>query len=61
MTLDKVEAITAFAKDMSEYLKTSEPTESRVFIRSSIKEIEVRQGKATIHYSMPTEDSPLAG
>ena len=61
VTLDKVETITAFAKDMSEYLKTSEPTESRVFIRSSIKEIEVRQGKATIHYSIPTEDSPLEG
>ena len=44
---------------MSEYLRSSELTESRVFIQSFVKEIEVRPGKATIHYSMPTpEDSP---
>ena len=62
VTLDKVETITAFAKDMSEYLKTSELTESRAFIRSFVKEIEVRPGKATIHYSIPTpEDSPIGG
>ena len=38
---------------MSEYLKTSELTESRAFIHSFIKEIEVRPGKATIHYTIP--------
>ena len=60
--LDKMETITAFAKDTSEYLKTSQLTESRAFIRSFVKEIEVRPGKATIHYSIPTpEDSPIEG
>ena len=62
VTLDKVETIAAFAKDMSEYLKTSELTESRAFIRSFVREIEVKPGKATIHYSIPTpEDSPIGG
>ena len=55
-----MDTITAFAQDMSEYLKTSELTESKAFIRSFVKEIEVRPGKATIHYSIPTpEDSPI--
>ena len=45
---------------MSEYLKISQLTESRAFIRSFVKEIEVRPGKATIHYSISTpEDSPI--
>ena len=36
--------------------------ESRAFIRSFVKEIEVRPGKATIHYTIPTpEDSPIGG
>ena len=62
VTLDKIETITAFAQDMSEYLKTSELTESRAFIRSFVKEIEVRPGKATIHYSISTPgDSPIEG
>ena len=62
VTLDKMETITGFAQDMSEYLKTSELTESRAFIRSFVKEIEVRPGKATIHYTIPTpEDSPIEG
>ena len=49
VTLDKVETITAFARDMSEFLKTSELTESRAFIRSFVKEIQVSPGRATIH------------
>ena len=32
--LDDVEAITAYAQDMSEFLATSEITESKAFIRS---------------------------
>ena len=46
VTLDRMETITAFAKDMSGYLRTSELTESRAFIRSFVKEIEVRPGRA---------------
>ena len=62
VTLDKVETITAFAEDMSEFLKTSQLTESRAFIRSFVKEISVRPGRATIHYSIPTpEDNSIAG
>ena len=62
VTLDKVETIIAFAKDMGEFLKTSELTESRAFIRSFVKEIEVRPGKATIHYAIPTpEDNSIGG
>ena len=38
VTLDRMETITAFAKDMSGYLRTSELTESRAFIRSFVKE-----------------------
>ena len=62
VTLDRMETITAFAKDMSGYLRTSELTESRAFIRSFVKEIEMRPGRATIHYTIPTpEDSPIGG
>ncbi len=62
VTLDRVETITAFAQDMSEYLKTSDLTQSRAFIRSFVKEVAVRPGRATIHYTIPTpEDSPIGG
>ena len=62
VTLDRMETITEFAKDMSEYLKTSELTQSRAFIRSFVKEVAVRPGRATIHYAIPTpEDSPIEG
>ncbi len=54
-----METITAFAKDMSDLLKTSELTESRAFIECFVKEIEVRPGRTVIHYTIPTsEDSP---
>lgn len=39
VTLDKMQTITDFAKDMSEYPKTGELTQSRAFIRSFVKEI----------------------
>ena len=62
MTLGKVETITAFAEEMSEFLKTSELTETRVFVHSFVKQVAVRPGKATIIYAMPTpEDSPMGG
>ncbi len=62
VTLDRMETITAFAQDMSEYLRTSELTGTRAFIRSFVKEIEVSPLKATIHYTIPTpEDSPIGG
>ncbi len=62
VTLDKMERITDFAMEMSEYLKTSAFTESRAFIRSFVKEVTVRPGMATILYTLPTpEDSPIGG
>ena len=60
--LDSADTIAAFAEDMSEFLKTSELTETRAFVHSFVKKIEVRRGKATIVYSIPTpDDSPMGG
>ena len=51
---DSADTIATFAAEMSEFLKTSELTETRAFVRSFVKEIEVRPGKAAIVYSIPT-------
>ncbi len=60
--LDSADVIAAFAKDMSEFLKASELTETKAFVRSFVKEVLVRPGGATIIYSIPTpEDSPIGG
>ena len=60
--LDSADTIAAFAEDMSEYLRTSELTETRAFVHSFVKKIEVKPGKATIVYTIPTpEDSPMGG
>ena len=60
--LDSADTIAAFAAEMSEFLKTSELTETKAFVNSFIKEIEVKPGKAAIVYSIPTpEDSPIGG
>ncbi len=60
--LDNVDTIAAFAEDMSEFLMTSEITESRAFIKSFVKEIVVKPGKATVFYTLPTPpDSPIGG
>ena len=57
-----METITAYAEEMSEYLATSELTESKALIRSFVKEIVVAPGAATIHYTIPTPpDSPNGG
>ncbi len=60
--LDSADVIAAFAQDMSEFLKTSELTETKAFVRSFVKEVLVRPGGATIVYTIPTpEDSPIGG
>ena len=57
--LDRADTIAAFATDRSEYLRTSELTETRTFIRSFVKEIQVSPGNASIVYTIPMpEDSP---
>ena len=60
--LDSVDVIAAFAREMSGFLRTSELTESKAFIRSFVKEITVKPGTATIRYTIPTPpDSPIDG
>ena len=60
--LDSADTIATFAADMSEFLKTSELTQTKAFVHSFVKEIEVRPGRAAIVYSIPTpEDSPMGG
>ena len=55
--LDNVDTIAAFAEDMSDFLMTSEITESRAFIKSFVKEIKVKPGKATVFYTLPISQS----
>ena len=60
--LDSAETIATFAAEMSEFLKTSELTETKAFVRSFVKEIVVKAGRAAIVYSIPTpDDSPAGG
>ena len=60
--LDSADIVAAFAEEMSEFLKTSELTQTRAFVHSFVKEVEVKRGKAAIVYSIPTpDDSPLGG
>ena len=55
--LDNVDTIAAFAEDMSDFLMTSEITESRAFIKSFVKEITVKPGKAVVYYTIPISQS----
>ena len=58
--LDKAEVVAEFAADMAEFLRTSDITESKAFLRTFIKQIAVEPGRATIHYTIPMpEDSPI--
>ena len=60
--LDSADTIAAFANEMGEFLKTSELTETKAFVRSFVKEVLVKPGGATIVYTLPTpEDSPIGG
>ena len=60
VVLDDVETITAYAEDMSQFLKESELTERRAFIETFVKEIKVRPGNAVVRYSVPMpKDSPI--
>ena len=60
--LDSADTVATFAAEMSDFLKNSELTETRAFVHSFVKEIEVKPGKAAIVYSIPTpEDSPIGG
>ncbi len=62
VVLDSADTIAAFAEEMSEFLKTSELTETRAFVNSFVKEVVVKPGKAAVIYTLPTpEDSPIRG
>ncbi len=54
--LDDVNTITAYAKEMSDFLSESEPTERRAFIKSFVKEIVVMPGDALLRYTIPMPD-----
>ena len=55
--LDSADTIATFAEDVREFLKTSELTQTRAFVRSFVKDIEVKPGKAAIVYSIPISQS----
>ena len=60
--LGDMETITAYTQDMRDFLLKSDLTESRAFIKSFVKEIEVAPGRAVIRYSIPMpEDSRIPG
>jgi hypothetical protein len=60
--LDSADVVAGFAAEMSEFLKTSDVTETKAFIRSFVKRISVRPGRAVIRYTIPTpQDGPLRG
>ena len=60
--LDSVDTITTFAKDMREFLKDSELTARRAFIKSFVKEIWVVPGQARLRYTLPLPlDSEMPG
>ena len=60
--LDSADTIATFAEEMSDFLKTSELTETRAFVHSFVKEVQVKPGRAAIIYSIPTpDDSPIGG
>ena len=60
--LDSADTIAPFVAEMSEFLKTSELTETKAFVGSFVKEVVVKPGRAAIVYSIPTpEDSPIGG
>ena len=50
-----------FAAEMSEFLKTSELTETRAFVHSFVKEVEVKPDRAGIVYSIPLSQSTPNG
>ena len=59
---DRADTIATFAGEMSDFLKTSEMTETRAFVHSFVKKVDVKPGKAAIIYSIPTpDDSPMEG
>ena len=59
--LDRADAIVSYAARMNNYLRTCEYTETRAFVRSFVKEIQVKPGRAVIAYSIPTPNGIPVG
>ena len=59
--LDRADAIVSYAARMSKFLRTCEYTETRAFVRSFVKEIQVKPGGAVIAYSIPTPNGIPVG
>ena len=59
--LNRADAIVSYAVRMSRFLQTCEYAETRAFVRSFIKEIEVKPGRAVITYSIPTPNGIPVG
>ena len=59
--LDSADAIASYAVRMSKFLQTCEYTETRAFVRSFVKEIEVKPSRAVITYSIPTPNGIPVG
>ena len=59
--LDSADSIASYAVRMSKFLQTCEFTETRAFVRSFVKEIEVKPGRAVITYSIPTPNGIPVG
>ncbi len=58
--LDKAEVVAEFVADMADFLRTSDITESKAFLRTFVKQIAVEPGRAVINYTIPMpEDSPI--
>ena len=54
-----MEPITAYAQDMSRFLKKSDLPERRAFIETFVKEIELLPDNAVVRYSVPMPDDSL--
>ena len=59
--LNSADTIATFAEEMSDFLKTSELTQTRAFVHSFVNEIEVKPGKTAIVYSTPRRMKALWG
>ena len=55
--LDDVKTISAYAKDMRDFLNESELTERRAFIESFVKEVVAMPGNALLRYTVPISSS----
>ena len=57
--LDDVKTITAYAQDMSKFLRKSELTERRAFIETFVKEIALLPDNAVVRYTVPMPGDSL--